>query len=140
MVFFVCRAAGILFERAAARLPKREGVGIKRRWIMLAIDGPGLSQRDLCEILNIDQNTMVRTIDDLVKLGYVLRDKNPKNRRTNMIVLTSKGREANREWEEMLEHSFKEIFHPLTKSEVKTLKTLCIKLMNHENAVIEGNL
>ena len=52
-----------------------------------------LSQKALAEILEVDKSYMVTIIDYLSDKGYVIREKNPADRREQLIRLTDKARE-----------------------------------------------
>ena len=52
----------------------------------------GLSQRELCERIDIEDPTMTRAIDGLERAGFVERVRIPSNRRRYNITLTPKGR------------------------------------------------
>lgn len=56
--------------------------------------GGTLSQLTIAELLGINPNVMVLVIDSLEKRRLVKRQRNPKNRREQLVVLTAKGRGA----------------------------------------------
>lgn len=51
-----------------------------------------LTQKALAEILNIDKSYMVTILDYLEERNYILREKNPQDRREQLIILTSKAK------------------------------------------------
>ena len=55
---------------------------------------PGSRFAELSEILDLDKSTLSRTVDSLVKEGYVVREIPPDNRRTVKLSLTKKGKMA----------------------------------------------
>ncbi len=55
--------------------------------------GEGLSQIDLVKRLVVNKSDMTGIIDRLEKGGLAVRENHPKDRRVNMIKITSKGRE-----------------------------------------------
>ncbi len=71
--------------------------------ILLAIHSyPNLTQVKLGEELNLDRTTIGQLIDQLEEKNFVARERNPKDRRQNILVLTSKGKKAVKEmWQEM---------------------------------------
>lgn len=71
--------------------------------ILLAIHSyPNLTQVKLGEELNLDRTTIGKLIDQLEEKNFVARERNPKDRRQNILVLTSKGKKAVKEmWQEM---------------------------------------
>ena len=70
---------------------------------LLAIHSyPNLTQVKLGEELNLDRTTIGQLIDQLEEKNFVARERNPKDRRQNILVLTSKGKKAVKEmWQEM---------------------------------------
>ena len=61
-------------------------------YVLVLIDfhDENLSQKALAEILHIDKSYMVNILDYLEEKGYVLREKNPYDRREQLIRLTAK--------------------------------------------------
>lgn len=51
-----------------------------------------LSQKALAELLQIDKSYMVTILDYLEDNGYVIREKNPHDRREQLVRLTAKAR------------------------------------------------
>ena len=54
---------------------------------------PGLSQKELAEILEVEPITVARLIDRLETRGMVERRPDPKDRRANRLFLTESGRQ-----------------------------------------------
>ena len=52
-----------------------------------------ISMTELCAKLNIEKGSLTSMIDDLSKKGYVYREKNLKDRRKYMIVITEEGKQ-----------------------------------------------
>jgi DNA-binding MarR family transcriptional regulator len=62
--------------------------------VLLVIDAnPGLSQREVCELLGFKQANLVAMINDLVARGLTERRRSPRDQRSHALHLTSKGRE-----------------------------------------------
>jgi DNA-binding MarR family transcriptional regulator len=59
----------------------------------LDIDG-ALSQQDLADRLSLEKSTVSRLVAELERKEYVVRERDPANRRFNRIRLTSAGRAA----------------------------------------------
>jgi len=51
----------------------------------------GCTQQHICNHLAVDKTAMVKVINYLVECGYVLRQRNPLDRREHIITLTKKG-------------------------------------------------
>ena len=64
-------------------------------YVLVLIDfhDENLSQKALAEILNIDKSYMVTILDYLEEKGYVIREKNPHDRREQLIRLTARAKE-----------------------------------------------
>jgi DNA-binding MarR family transcriptional regulator len=64
-------------------------------------------------MLDLDKSTMSRTVDNLVKAGYVSRETDPGNRCCVTITLTDKGKEEYREIESSMDDYFKRLFEKI---------------------------
>jgi DNA-binding MarR family transcriptional regulator len=74
-----------------------EPLGISpREWVVLNCldDQPGLSQREVADLLGVDRTTMVALVDELQAKGCVKRRPQPDDRRKNTVGLTRKGRDV----------------------------------------------
>jgi DNA-binding MarR family transcriptional regulator len=54
-------------------------------------DGP-LAQRDLASRVRVREQTLSRTVQGLERRGYLIRDKDPRDRRRNLVEVTDSGR------------------------------------------------
>ncbi|WP_344065830.1 MarR family winged helix-turn-helix transcriptional regulator [Microbacterium pumilum] len=61
--------------------------------LALVVDEIRPSQRDLAAFLRLDPSQVVALVDDLQERGLVRREANPADRRTNVVVATTEGRE-----------------------------------------------
>lgn len=63
-------------------------------YVLVLIDAhrETLSQKALAELLYIDKSYLVSMLDYLGENGYIIREKNPSDRREQLIKLTSKAR------------------------------------------------
>jgi DNA-binding MarR family transcriptional regulator len=52
----------------------------------------GMSQRDLCDALDLDRSTIADLVARLQRRGLVTRRRDPRDLRTNIVSLTSEGR------------------------------------------------
>ncbi len=71
-------------------------LSLKRyHFVLLRIDEnkERLTQKALAELMLVDKSTMVNIIDYLSERGYVLREKNEKDRREQLIRLTPKAKQ-----------------------------------------------
>lgn len=72
---------------------KLESIDVERYYSILffLMDNNGCSQQQICNNLAIDKTAMVKIIDYLVKIGYIRKKTNLKDRREHFIELTKKG-------------------------------------------------
>lgn len=73
-------------------------VGQPKMLAYLARNGP-CGQRRLADYFEVDGAAISRMVDALERGGFVLRRTNAQSRRSNLIELTEKGRQANQRWE-----------------------------------------
>lgn len=60
-------------------------------WVLTCVSEVAMSQRELAELLAIDASDMVRILDSLEDHGWVKRDRDPKDRRRQLVSATKKG-------------------------------------------------
>ena len=93
-----------------------------------------ISMTELCAKLNIEKGSLTSMIDDLSKKGYVYREKNLKDRRKYMIVITEEGKQIAADFTEKLSNDLEEKFSKLNTEDrekyldaIETLETLLNK-------------
>ena len=93
-----------------------------------------ISMTELCAKLNIEKGSLTSMIDDLSKKGYVYREKNLKDRRKYMIVITEEGKQIAADFTEKLSNDLEEKFFKLNTEDrekyldaIETLETLLHK-------------
>ena len=93
-----------------------------------------ISMTELCAKLNIEKGSLTSMIDDLSKKGYVYREKNLKDRRKYMIVITEEGKKIADDFTEKLSNDLEAKFFKLDTDEsekyleaIETLATLVNK-------------
>ena len=95
--------------------------------VRIYADNNKLTQRDLCNLFFVSEPVVARTLKNLEKKGFIIRNKDPKNRTRKLLSLTDSGIEIskrmfdiNDEWEKLLFDNFTsdeiEIYKRLTKS------------------------
>lgn len=60
--------------------------------LMIVAENPGINQSDIAVALGTDRSTMVRLVDQLEGLGFVVRRPDPDDRRSSVPTLTDEGR------------------------------------------------
>ena len=93
-----------------------------------------ISMTELCAKLNIEKGSLTSMIDDLSKKGYVYREKNLKDRRKYMIVITEEGKKIAADFTEKLSNDLEAKFFKLDTDErekyleaIEALETLVNK-------------
>ena len=93
-----------------------------------------ISMTELCAKLNIEKGSLTSMIDDLSKKGYDYREKNLKDRRKYMIVITEEGKQIAADFTEKLSNDLEEKFFKLNTEDrekyldaIETLETLLNK-------------
>lgn len=72
----------------------KHGTSMREYWVLSCVLERPLSQRELSELLIIDASDMVRLIDCLEQQEWVKRDRDPKDRRRQIVTATKKGTKA----------------------------------------------
>lgn len=128
----------VVFRRAERKLQSVEGKVVKAHHLtpmqfgvleVLYTKGP-LHVGDIIEKMLSTSGNMTVVIKNMEREGYICREEDPKDKRSFLISLTSKGREK---IEEVLpEHvaHIKETFQILTKDEQKELINILKKFKN----------
>lgn len=81
-------------EKTLNRLLKPFGLSYGQWFVLLIIHNKGkLSQRDLQQIMEIESATVTRTIDSLIRKGWLIREEMPVDRRIKELKFTVKGRQ-----------------------------------------------
>ena len=94
----------------------------------LLAEGP-ISQQRLGEQLGIDRTTMVELIDELEQQGWVLRRRNPSDRRSYALSLTATGRSAQKRAARAFDAAAAEFFDALDPAEQEALLVMLRRLI-----------
>lgn len=70
----------------------------------------GMALNELAQLLNLDNSTTSRTVNNLVNSGLATRDTHPQDRRYVTIVLTEEGRNIYNGIEERMNKYYKKIY------------------------------
>ena len=92
--------------------------------VRIYADNNKLTQRNLCNLFFVSEPVVARTLKNLEKKGFIIRNKDPKNRTRKLLSLTDSGIEIskrmfdiNDEWEKLL-------FDNFTSDEIESYKSL----------------
>jgi DNA-binding MarR family transcriptional regulator len=89
---------------------------------------PGSTQQELVDRSMIDPSSMVAVLDELEELGLAERRPHPTDRRKHAIGLTAMGGKTLERARVAAIETAKEVFGPLDRSEIETLRGLLRKL------------
>ncbi|HIH03192.1 MAG TPA: MarR family transcriptional regulator [Methanoregulaceae archaeon] len=80
-------------HRYLARRLEADGLSSRQfRFLHYLLRHDGVHQEQIASALMIDPAIGTRTVRDLIEAGYVTRERDPVDRRANVITLTEKGR------------------------------------------------
>jgi DNA-binding MarR family transcriptional regulator len=100
--------------------------------VSLAARGP-LTQTQLIDTLGSEKSSMVRTVDDLERLGAAVRSPSPGDRRARLVALTPAGRDLLDRAQSRASHAAEELFSVLTDDEQNQLKHLLSRFTGRED-------
>ena len=107
-------------ERALAE----ENTTIREYWILSCVTAQPCSQTQLATLLAIDASDMVRLIDSLEGHGWVTRDRDPKDRRRQIVTPTKKGTKAHAELAARVAAAEERALDASSQKQLKSLKKL----------------
>lgn len=94
----------------------------RAQWIVLfrLRQNEGLSQVDLADVLELQPISLVRLLDRLVEHGLLERRHDPKDRRTNRLFLTAKGRNLVDDLDSLRDAIATDVLHDLPDDTLRT--------------------
>ena len=92
-------------------------------------DHPGTTQQELESGLLLDANTVVLILNELEAAQFVVRRRDPEDRRRHIVELTAAGRRALERADRAREGLEGEILAPLSAEERKTLRRLIERVL-----------
>ena len=102
---------------------------MREYWILTCVDGEPMSQRQLSELLTIDASDMVRLIDNLENNNWVTRERDPKDRRRQIVVPTKKGAKAHAQLAKVVSAAEDRALDATTTKQLKQLRKLSKAIM-----------
>jgi len=121
LAFLLARANAVSVSRVNAAL---QAVDLRVRAysvLAIAVNDARPSQRELSEFLRLDPSQIVALIDELQSRGLVEREPDPNDRRANVVVATTAGRELLAQAQELARQVESEMFGALDGSEREAL-------------------
>lgn len=110
---------------------KSERVLTHTQWIVLMLirrEG-GITTRFLHHELHISSSAATQVVNELVKRDYVKREKNPRDGRSSILVLTEKAEKRIEEIKDEKINHLKKLFNILSDSELKKYAEIQSKLV-----------
>src|SRR3954451_15833747 len=88
------RVAHARTAKAASAAPAPLGIEGRHLGVLISLGSRGpLTQTQLVDLLGSEKSGMVRTVDDLERLGAAVRSPAPGDRRARLVELTPTGRD-----------------------------------------------
>ena len=120
-----------LFEEDFINQLKQFGIDARQYGVLLKVsEKPGMSQIQIAEELKIDRTTMAERAERLESEKYIKRIKNPHDKRTYCLHITSEGKELLEKCWELLQQSEKRILSSLSDEEKVYFKNFLLKIFN----------
>ena len=90
--------------------------------VRIYADNNKLTQRDLCNLFFVSEPVVARTLKNLEKKGFIIRNKDPKNRTRKLLSITDKGMEISKRMFDINSEWEKRIFNNFTPDEMETFR------------------
>jgi len=119
-------------SRAVYRLSNEELLGVRlKSYVLLCYlrDRGAATQQALGEKMMVDPNNLVLMLNELEDLGYLVRRRDPDDRRRHIVELTDEGRKAIERAEAGMESIEGEVLRSLDAGERRQLRQLLDKAL-----------
>ncbi|MBS1893337.1 MAG: winged helix-turn-helix transcriptional regulator [Actinobacteria bacterium] len=123
-------------NRVVYRRATEDVIGMKLKQLItleLLVKNEGCLQQELGATLMVDPNNCVLLLNDLDDRGYVERQRDPKDRRRHIVVITAAGEKALAKAEAKLEALEGEVLVNLDPSEREQLRDLLARAMDGQD-------
>ncbi|MGV0326368.1 MarR family winged helix-turn-helix transcriptional regulator [Corynebacterium confusum] len=98
---------------------------LREYWVLTClVDSSATSQSSLSELLAIDASDMVRLLDSLEKRGWAKRERDPQDRRRQIVASTKKGSKAQKDLAQLVDSAEEEALDSSTNKQLKHLRKL----------------
>lgn len=89
--YLICHV-GNLWRRLLGKKIKSLGISVTEKRVLFAIvRHPGLTQVQIANLLELEPQNLIRSLDKLEKLGSIRRCADPNDRRVKCIAITDEG-------------------------------------------------
>lgn len=109
------------------------GTSMREYWVLSCVLDKPLSQRELSELLVIDASDMVRLIDCLEKQEWVKRDRDPKDRRRQIVTATKKGTKMHHTLAKDVAAAEDQALEVSSTKQLKSIKKLSRAILDEES-------
>ncbi|MGV3509249.1 MAG: MarR family winged helix-turn-helix transcriptional regulator [Sphingobacteriaceae bacterium] len=99
--------------------------------VLIHLNNEQLTQKALCEILEVDKSFMVHIVDYLSSKGYVFRQTNESDRRQQLIKLTQKAKDAVPKIEAVITRLNKKSLENLSEVETKIFSDVLLQISSN---------
>ena len=111
---------------------KLEGTGVSAAELPYIIriyaESNMLTQRDLCDLFFVSEPVVARTVKNLESKGFIIRNKDPKNRTRKLLSLTDRGVEISKRMFDINDEWEKAILKDMTSEEIESFKKAMRKI------------
>ena len=133
----------VIAARTGQELARRRlapmGLSVQLCGVLNLLAEGAISQHELGAQLGIDRTTMVELIDDLERQGAVERRRNPADRRSYALSLTTRGRALQKRAAKAFDDATNEVFAALKKSEVELLGDMLRRVISGTDAKLRAS-
>ncbi len=102
-------------------------------------DFGSLAQHQLSDRLDVDRSHLVGYVDHLEKHGLVTRQRDPLDRRRQLVALSDAGRKTLRDLRTVARRSQQDVLKVLSSAEQQTLMSLLARVLNAADQARLGN-
>lgn len=120
-------------EEVEAALSEHE-VSLREYWVLTCLSiSHASSQASLCATLGIDASDMVRLIDALEAKSWVKRERDPNDRRRQIVTSTKKGRNSQKQLVEVVTSAEDRALDESTSKQLKHLRKLAQSIISDDS-------
>lgn len=99
----------------------------------------GISKKDIAECHYTSMPTVTKTIERLMKNGFVKTEIDEKDRRRTLVYLTEEGQATNEELKSFKSNFSDLVFKDISEEELKQLEKICNKMLDNIKSYKENS-
>lgn len=111
----------------------RHDCSMREFWILTCVADTPMSQRQLAELLIVDASDMVRLLDSLEDHGWVKRERDPDDRRRQIVTATKKGAKALDTLADDVTEAEDRALEEASQKQLKSIKKLSQAILSDES-------